>query len=402
MSAPRVLHVSTWKTACGIATYCENFVNSLANLGFENEVFALHPSEWRDMLPLDIQRWEEEILSKAATVDLVHFQHEHGLYGYALGQKFACKRFGSILKGLQKLNIPSVTTFHTDLVTKQTSGLMGTINHFRKKRLWGKYVSKYFGGNVGQCKAIVHSRRTRKSFARNGFDATSLTVIPHPCLPPREITLDPTAAKAELGLSPDNKLLSIFGFIGRYKGPEIALEALKKLPENYCLALVGGMHPESKDAFLNSLVDSMPEELKERVRITGWVDRATADLYFAATDVCLAPYRDDVELSGSGAITWALSSGRPVIASKIDAFQTVNRIGECMLMFTPHCSSELAWAVEKITNDASLRTRLVERANQFCVEHSWESTVANVLQIYESQGVISAGESKLKLVRDAA
>lgn len=402
MSSPRVLHVSTWKTACGIATYCENFVNSLNQMGFDNEVFALHPSEWRDMLPIDIQQWEKDLLAKAATVDLVHFQHEHGLFGYALGQKFACKRYGSILRGLDKLKIPSVTTFHTDLVTKQTKGLMGRLNQYRKKRLWGKYVSKYFGPNAGQCKAIVHSMRTRKSFARNGFDANAITVIPHPCLPPRKITLDPIDAKAELGLTPDNKLLSIFGFIGKYKGPEIALDALKKLPENYCLALVGGMHPESKDTFLNTLVDAMPENLKARVRITGWVDRATADLYFAATDVCLAPYRDDVELSGSGAITWALSSGRPVIASKIDAFQTVNRIGECMMMFTPHCSSELAWAVEKVTNDQVLSNRLVERANQFCVSNSWEATVTSALKIYETQGFGAVDDTKLKLVRNAA
>lgn len=317
--AARILHISTWKVPCGIATYCDNFVRSLSRAGFENDVFPLIPSDWPDLLPNDVAQWQESLLLKAKGFDLVHIQHEHGLFGYAIGQKFACKRFGSVLAGLRHLNIPSVTTFHTDIETRRHSGLKSIFNRFKRKRIWRKYVCNHYVGGSNSATAIVHTKRTRKSFVKHGFPIPSVHVIPHPCLNPRTIQLDSASAKASLNLPVDAKLVTIFGFLGKYKGHDIAVEAMKKLPENYHLAMVGGMHPESKDSFLDSLVLSIPVELQSRIRITGWVDRETADRYFAATDICLAPYRADMELSGSGAITWALGSGKPVIASKIDA-----------------------------------------------------------------------------------
>lgn len=385
--AARILHISTWKVPCGIATYCDNFVRSLAKAGFENDIFQLIPSDWPDLLPNDISQWRDSLLNKAKGFDLVHIQHEHGLFGYALGQKFACKRYGSVLAGLRLLNIPSVTTFHTDMETHKYSGLKGILNRFKRKRLWGKYVCSNFREGNGHASAIVHTKRTRKSFVKHGFPVSSVHVVPHPCLSPRKIQLDSVSAKESLNLPADSKLVTIFGFLGKYKGHDIAIEAMKKLPENYCLALVGGMHPEAKDPFLDTLVHSIPQELQSRIRITGWVDRETADRYFAATDICLAPYRADTELSGSGAITWALSSGKPVIASKVDAFQNVNRIGECMFMFTPGCVGELSWAIQKIANDAVLSEMLVSRATEFCVSHSWDAAVSDVIHIYEQVGL---------------
>jgi hypothetical protein len=140
----------------------------------------------------------------------------------------------------------------------------------------------------------------------------------------------------------------------------------------------------SVDAFLDELVASIPEPISRRIHITGWVDRETADNYFAATDVCLAPYRGDTLLSGSGAITWGLSSGRPVIASKIEAFQSVDRIGNCLFLVTPEKTSELAWAIQKVVSDPALRERLVINANRFSEKHSWNSNVSTLSDIYGS------------------
>jgi glycosyltransferase involved in cell wall biosynthesis len=387
MVVPKILHVSTWQTPCGIATYCENLVKSLERVGVRNEVFPLHPSEWIDWLPQDIAKWQADLLDAARGCDLVHIQHEHGLFGYALGQKFACKRFGGILSGLATLKIPVVTTFHTDLQIRQSRKLSRLFSRFRKRRMWQRYAAQFFGVEPGKCRAIVHSMRTRKSFVKHGFPADSISTIIHPCLSPRTHKHDNATAKEALGLPPKSRLITLFGFVGRYKGHDIAVNALTRLPGNYHLAIVGGAHPESKDQFLSKLLDSIPVTLRSRVFVTGWVAPETADFYFSATDICIAPYRGDTELSGSGAITWPLSSGRPVIASKIDAFQSVNRQGECMFMFTPDCESELAWAIQKVDSDEALRTRLVNQANEFCRRHSWDAKVENILEIYSHQGL---------------
>jgi glycosyltransferase involved in cell wall biosynthesis len=392
----KVLHLSTWKIPCGIATYCQNLVHSLEKQGIDNEVFPLHPSEWQDMLPCDISEWEHKVLKAASECDLVHFQHEHGLYGYSLGSRFACKRFGSVVKKLSERGQPFVTTFHTDLKTYiGKSGLSEKIRTLKRKILWGKYVAKYFGPTGGQ--VIVHNASNRKSFAKHGFDPRSIHVINHPCLPTRELTLSPEYAKEMLGYSPTDKIVSIFGFVERYKGHEVAVETLKLLPKEYKLAVIGGMHPENDGNFLNQLLSQLPPEVASRVRVTGWVSRETADQYFAATDICLAPYRGDTILAGSGAVTWALSSGKPVIASKIPAFQSVNRLGECMFMVTPDKPWELSWAIQKIANEPTVAKMLVDRAADYCRTYSWDASLIQLEKVYRTALGNGRGAGKLTI-----
>jgi glycosyltransferase involved in cell wall biosynthesis len=378
----RVLHVSTWKAACGIATYCDNLVKSLAEQGVESGVVPLRPTDWLYYLPDDVQRWRETIIEEAKSYDLVHFQHEHGLYGHARSSKFATKQFGKVLQGVLKLGKPAITTFHTDILTGRGRSPIAQITKLRRKMTWGKHVTQHFGNQSGKARAIVHTLQTRLSFARHGMDPSGIHVMPHACLPPKSISMEQGSAKKHLGLPEGAKLLTIFGFLGKYKGHDLAIESLKFLPDHYHLAIVGGMHPESRDPFLDDVIEGIPDNLRSRVHITGWVDIDIANTYYAATDVCLAPYRAKSELSASGAITWALSSGKPVIASKIEAFQSVDRQATCMFLVTPEKLREMAWAVEKVVNDEPLRNRLITNAREYCLEHSWQSTAEKTVDLY--------------------
>lgn len=390
MTQPSVLHVSTWKTPCGIAGYCGDLVNALDKRGIRNDVFAIDSVGWKDFLPSDVSAWENDIMEKAKQVDLVHIQHEHSFFGYALGGGFATKRFTSVVRRLNAMKKPVVTTFHTDINTNAGStGWKGKFDLWRRRRRWHK-VASCFTGKPQQSTAIVHNNSTRKSFVKHGFNQTALNVMSVPCLPPRNITLDQTESKIQLGLQPEDRLLTIFGFIGEYKGHELALDTLEHLPENYHLAFVGGMHPENNSGFLEHLLRKRNDIDPARIRITGWVDRATADRYFAAADVCLAPYMSNALLSGSAAITWALSSGRPVIASKIEAFKSVNRQCDAMFMVTPDRPRELAWAVEKVVSDPILATRLVQSANKFCLSHSWDQACNKIVSIYQTMAPSTA------------
>lgn len=87
----RIAIVSTWGSSCGIATYSEELTEELRK---NNEVVVLAPAEpgscMRDVgyqVPT-VQAWTrqtllprfEQILSTAPGFDIVHFQHEHGLW----------------------------------------------------------------------------------------------------------------------------------------------------------------------------------------------------------------------------------------------------------------------------------------------------------------------------------
>jgi glycosyltransferase involved in cell wall biosynthesis len=118
------------------------------------------------------------------------------------------------------------------------------------------------------------------------------------------------------------------------------------------------------------------------------VPEESADLYAAATDICLAPYLD-ATLSASGAITWALASGRPIVASKIAAFQGICRESPCMLLTTPGMTDEIVWAAEKLAGDPALSRRLVAAARCYTEAHSWDETARQTQELY---GAMLAGE----------
>lgn len=211
---------------------------------------------------------------------------------------------------------------------------------------------------------------------------SAVHVIPHGCLPPRELRLDRRSAKERLGLPTRSVLLTMFGFVGGYKGHSVAVRALARMPERFRLAICGGAHPESRDHSLASVIRLVRRlGLAHRVRITGWLPVETAELYYDATDVCLAPYLDTGP-AASGAITWALASGRPIVGSKIPAFQGICREQPCMLLTTPGLVDELAWAAVKLAADTELADRLVAAAGRYAADHAWNHTAAETRDLY--------------------
>ena len=78
---------------------------------------------------------------------------------------------------------------------------------------------------------------------------------------------------------------------------------LKLLPKNYILAVIGGRHPDARaDRTLNNMLCAV-QARSERLIITGYADRETIDLYQTATDICLAPYLPEFNVSASAALT---------------------------------------------------------------------------------------------------
>jgi glycosyltransferase involved in cell wall biosynthesis len=176
----------------------------------------------------------------------------------------------------------------------------------------------------------------------------------------------------------------MFGFISAYKGHRVAVEALKCLPKKYTLAVIGGRHPSAgADATMDQILQAWRDQDPKRLIITGYADRETIDLYQTATDICLAPYLPSFSLSASAALTWALTSGRPTIASGIPVFEDVKRRGDCLATVTPGAACELAWMIESMAADTELQSRLVRNAQAFAEENSWSVAARCNQRVYQ-------------------
>lgn len=401
----RVLHVSTWDVPCGIATYCANLVRSLDTLGIRSDVYPVAPHRWKTFTPADVADLQADIARQAQRYDLVHFQHEHGLYGHAVSYKAAARNFGTILRLVQGTGRPTATTFHTEpLGSGQPNGrisLHGAVKNWGRRVAWQRHVSQCFIAQENRTAAIVHAPITRRALIRRGVPAASVHVVPHGCLPQRELRLDRLSAKEQLGLPRSSVLLTMFGFVGSYKGHRVAIRALAKLPPQFHLAICGGAHPEADDHALAKVIRLIQTlGLEQRVTITGWLTPAEAEIHYAATDICLAPYVD-TSLSASGAITWALASGRPTIASKIPAFQEICREQPCLMLTSPRMVDEIVWAAEKLASDPRRAGELVAAARRYTEAHSWQATADLTHELYagllagESAAASALGRSRL-------
>ncbi|NEU74135.1 glycosyltransferase [Hassallia byssoidea VB512170] len=393
----KVIHLTTWQEVCGIATYTSNLINNLENQGINNEIYPINRTSLEYLSFNEIREHFANFCRMAKDFDIVHIQHEHGFFHGSYPFDKSIDIFHDILIYLKKHRKKVVVTFHTDPIFVQSilktfkegsSQLSRNLSNSLQTWKWKSKIAPFFNSSNSNFTALVHTKKSRLLLINSGFAPESIKVVKHGITTRYNTTyslLNSQDCKSKIDLDEGCKLLSIFGFVSGYKGYEIAINALKYLPSQYYLAIIGGTHPNERhdktiDRIFNLIIEC---KLQNRVRITGFVDFEVLDLYHAATDICLAPYLSST-LSASGALTWALNSGKPIIASKIPAFYELNQEVDCMSMITPECSMELAWQILNLDKDEQLKEQLVKNAFTYVNENSWDKISSIHIEIYKN------------------
>jgi glycosyltransferase involved in cell wall biosynthesis len=413
----KVLHLSTWKARCGIGDFTETVVEHLSAAGLENQVFPLDVAAQRYMTSSEVCEEMDRFARMAAGYDLVHVQHEFSLFTGSGSVFNSLLHFAHLLGALHKARKPVVVTFHSgaaletllpssDGGRKQPNrgGVAAVVNAVQRVRLrqtarklhklWRKRIAPFFDGRPGSFRGVVHTARTRMEMVDSGLAAGCVSVVPlgFTLREPSVLNDDRAAAKVKLKLPPDSILLTVFGFVAAYKGHLTAVEALKKLPPQYHLAVVGGPHPgNAYDRTLNAVLEAWegqdPGYASGRLIVTGYAPRETIDSFHAATDICLVPFQKG-NPTGSASLTWALTSGKPTIASNIPAFAEIQQAADCLLLCTPDAPHELAWQIRQLTHNRGLQQKLVQNALQFAALHSWDRVVDRLLDVYREMAPV--------------
>ena len=382
----KVLHLTTWRTPCGVADYAEHMVGHLEKLDIRGHVHALSIPDMKLMAPEEIQDVFREFLQLTPGFDLVHIQHEFSFFAGPDGINRSIANFSRLLRLLSTTRVPIVVTFHTDPDFKiRKQRIRGRVRALFYAHYWRWKVSPFFQAKHPSCRAVVHTRKSRLALLRTGFAAANVRIVPMGC-PERDqaaLSRPRHDAKEQLGLPTDCILLSIFGFVAAYKGHKWAVRALKILPPQYHLAIVGGLHPESvSDDTIDYVLRTWTREDQRRLTITGYASRETIDLYHAATDICLALHVPQSSFAASAGVTWALSSGKPTIATKIPSFLEINQKAECMVLVTPNAVHELSWQISKLAADRDLQARLVRNALHYAADNGWPEVTNRLVTVY--------------------
>jgi len=411
---------STWNEPCGIAGYTADLKRALdTRTQLRTEVIRLPKAEIQFATETRIREILKALAEQASAV--AHIQHEFSFFGQTYAS--SCVNFSFFLKNLKSKKI--VITFHSlpikndstvekiRLAVRRRFGAL--FNKTKEQRAWNLVVRTI---NSLKVICIVHDDRSALQLVNSGISESLIKVVPLGVNEMLTPSLSREEAKSLLGYKPDDVLVGLFGFVAAYKGPDIACDAIAALPPNFKLAIVGGRHPENQSDGAMSLIASKifgnfgRENARKRrqsaalgidatksesiasgkVRLTGYLPRADIDIYRTACDIFVAPYRE-VNLSSSAAITWALSSRRPLIASGVDAFLDIARKYNCMMVIGQEQPSELAWAILKLNSDKALQEDLLREAERYCTDRSWNSVAARYAELYGQTTSRTTGKS---------
>ena len=372
----RIAHVSTLTPrACGLATFTRDLALALERgkpvahnvfVGVEEDGVS---REYDTKPVCTVWQNNERSYQDAARllnrsdVDVVHLEHEYGIYGGDWGEY--------VLRFARELEKPLVVTFHTIMQNPPERAVE---------------VLEQLAALAGAVVAIVPPARDLL-FEIYHVPKEKIRVIPHGGPEPR--SGQSKAAKEALGLQ-GRILVTTLGLINPGKGIEYGIQAIHRVATKYpnmLYLIVGETHPvvrkhhgEQYREMLQDLTRSLRLEADVKF-IDRYISEAEKELYYLATDIYLAPYvgRDQVS---SGTITEALGFGKCVVSTPSTFAQIALADGRGL--FCDFNSPEsIADEIQEILNNPSTRMKLERRALDFSRKVTWHEVAKAYSRTYQ-------------------
>lgn len=190
---------------------------------------------------------------------------------------------------------------------------------------------------------IVHNEQSKKRLTEMfRIEEKKILVIPHGTYKVKHLASDPRDSRKT------NYLM--FGVMRKYKGIDILLDAVSKIPREKRLQMefiIAGQQYMNQDTTdYPGMIDKLGigDCVKFIRRRIG--DEELPQLFDWA-DVCVFPYR---EIYGSGALLMAYSFEKPVIASDVPAFVEETDSGSTGMLFKNKDSEALAEILVRFSN----------------------------------------------------
>jgi glycosyltransferase involved in cell wall biosynthesis len=228
---------------------------------------------------------------------------------------------------------------------------------------------------------VAHSEEDRRGIERVRPGA-SIEIGPHPAYDVfrADDGLAPEEARRRLGV-PEAETLLFFGYVRRYKGLPLLLDALARVREKRdCrLLVVGEFYHDRRETY---------EKIRDH-RLAGavtlvdrYVPNEEVRLYFASADLVVLPYRS---ASQSGVAQIAFSFGKPVVATRVGGLPEVVEEGITGLLVPPDDTVALGDAIETFFRDG-LAERMVSNIERSRHRFSWAAMVERIERIAEEAG----------------
>lgn len=379
MSIPDVAIVSPYpqpeargRLSSGVASYTADLARSLVDRGCSVVVVAPRiggepersrdgdVAVWRCFAPGPVGLKNAGRAANATGAPVVHFQHEHFLYG---GPGRVPAFLAAVADAKRARSV--VTTMHQVVEPRSFDRSFTALHRVRTPAPVARF-------GISAVQRAISSLSSRVIVHEPPF----VSVIEGATWIPHGIDFSPAPDRREsrsrLGLD-ERAVVLCFGFVAPYKGLELALEAAT-LTDRVELVVAGGEHPRLERR------ESYAADLRRRyegvARFVDYVPEPEVATWFAATDVALFLYPRPH--AASGALARALGYGTPVLLSAPLARIT----GAPQSLMAPDDAVSLAHRLEHLAapdRSDPLRADTASLAS----ERSWPEVARRHIETYE-------------------
>lgn len=377
--------------SCLTWPYTQRLCGALIRQGCEVDLIAsqfLYSNNWG---PTTFQKWEHFYRK---TVRLYRARVEGRLRQHVKGAEHVVDmlRLPHLLKSLQ----PDVIHYQQSPIPwidrwflpglKRIAPVVSTVHNtvpFHGDGHW--FLQRGFGSFLSQFNhLIVHAEYScRQLVELLKIKNSRISVLAHPLFDQYERHASPTDPSPAMRFgTKDEAVVLFFGNISHYKGLDILIRALGRLPEpvlSRTRLLVAGnpqipIEPLKKLAASEGIEDRITWEL-------GYLSDNKINSIFARATIVALPYR---HIDGSGIFTIALCHEKPLIASNIGAFGETIKDGIHGCLVEPEDPADLARQLTWMLSDPE-RLVAMSKAVRALRDSwpSWDEIAAKTIQIYQ-------------------
>ena len=190
-------------------------------------------------------------------------------------------------------------------------------------------------------------------------------LLPHPLYDHFGTPLPMAEPRRQLGIADDRKVSLFFGFIRDYKGLDLLIDALAKLPPDHVLIIAGEPYGDMAKYHAAIARHGLRERVVDRIR---YIADAEVPLFFSAADVVVLPYRSATQ---SGITAIAYHFGVPVIATDVGGLKEAVEDGRTGIIVPRPDADAIAGAIARFHTEGratAYRARIAERREEL----SWK------------------------------
>lgn len=316
-----------------------------------------------------------------SSIDLIHIQHEFGLFGSKLP---FLNTFSAFIKQLRYKypNAKIIATAHTvlDENYKYSWKNRGWQSLFRLlgnyflvpflRKSWTKGTWSLLDG------VVVHASRQKTIVTRSGCQ--NVWVIPH--FVPNSVFKNVVTL---------NNIVLVFGYFSPEKGQDIAIQAwnlFQKSGGQGKLILAGGVRRKQDQRYFNYCKKLIKKyNLSDSITITGYVENSKIDAIYNEASLVLVPFR---ETFGSGSLAQALARGKVILASDLPLNRDIEQVDHdstgCLSFFKASDPSDCAHQIKTLLEQPDLQKKQSLAAQSYAKNNNPQKIAEMHAELYVS------------------